>query len=738
TMADMNINAPAGQATAMAPPVRTDDQILPWVPIGKSNCYLDLEISQSNPIYKIAVVLLKHTNFFRAFTASSTIPSNTHPAVLGYAFVPPPSSDVLINFVNELGYPKLVRNLSNVVTNDMFQPWRALTTIINLCLTGKTSGFERPRAPMLQILWGRRHRFHPRPDSLLYLPNEEHVLGYLKFSAKGTKREVFGMPIPGSLIIANIQKASYYQEYLAKVAQHRQYLAGETGSYPDSPALKPTKPARKPKSTAPKAPPRPSVSTPVTSAQPAPTFAPAKPQEKKRKQTTETSDKPSKAKNSKYGFVGKKRTMKSVAESVAEDAPAKEPQVAAEDADIEKALEEILKSMYDMPRGSLPPVVIREPESGKYQPLPEVMGKGKAKLDCEEESKKVMPGADAGGQGEGQAGPDPGALGEGQTGPDAGTQDEGRARSNPKEQSKGQARPDPGYARADEQSMPSPVVHAGLDREHMDLDVADRNLLAHQEPYLLFSDKPSDADVDKVNAETKVESMVSVTIHQDMSSILLMTSPIIDLTSRPESPKVHQQFKATATETTTTTTTTLPPPPAQQQSTAEAMMMKRIGELKHIMDNLIEENKGLEERLDSHGSCLYTLEQLDIPHQVNKDVSEVVTKAVDWAMQAPLRNHFRDLPKADMKESLHQRMWETESYKSHESRMQLYEALEKSMNRDHSQELAQDLAKARKKKKKSRESPNTPSGSPPHNPPPPPLPAGPSKALGAPGASGSF
>nr|GEW55996.1 Gag-Pol polyprotein [Tanacetum cinerariifolium] len=42
------------------------------------------------------------------------------------AFVPPPSSDALINFVNELGYPKLVRNLSNVVTNDMLQPWRAL------------------------------------------------------------------------------------------------------------------------------------------------------------------------------------------------------------------------------------------------------------------------------------------------------------------------------------------------------------------------------------------------------------------------------------------------------------------------------------------------------------------------------------------------------------------------------------------------------------------------------------
>nr|GEW53130.1 hypothetical protein [Tanacetum cinerariifolium] len=197
-------------------------------------------------------------------------------------------------------------------------------------------------------------------------------------------------------------------------------------------------------------------------------------------------------------------------------------------------------------------------------------------------------------------------------------------------------------------------------------------------------DKPLDADK---NAETKVKSMVNVPIQQDLSSISLMTSPIIDLTSRPESPKVHQQFKAITTDTTTTiTTTTLPPPQAQQQSTAEAMMMKRIGELEHIMANLIQVNKEMEERLDKHGARLYTLEQLDIPQQVSKA---------------------------------------------------LFETLEKSMNRDHSEELAQDLAEARKKKKKSRESPKSPPGSPPHQPPPPPLPPGPFGAWGAPKASRS-
>nr|GEZ03606.1 hypothetical protein [Tanacetum cinerariifolium] len=82
-------------------------------------------------------------------------------------------------------------------------------------------------------------------------------------------------------------------------------------------------------------------------------------------------------------------------------------------------------------------------------------------------------------------------------------------------------------------------------------------------------------------------------------------------------------------------------------------------------------------------------------------------------------------------------MWETKSYKSYEDHMQLFEALEKSMNRVHPAELAQDLAEARKKKKKNRESPKMPPGSPSHQPPPPSPPAGPSGPSGDPGAFGS-
>nr|GFD36970.1 hypothetical protein [Tanacetum cinerariifolium] len=130
----------------------------------------------------------------------------------------------------------------------------------------------------------------------------------------------------------------------------------------------------------------------------------------------------------------------------------------------------------------------------------------------------------------------------------------------------------PGNAEARVQSTSSPVVHAGSDREHIDIDVANVSLqpsteqlyegftamiypniqenlkLAVDEPEpasssgtlsslqhlsrdftfgdQFLSDKPSDADK---SAETEVESMVNVPIQQAMSSISLMTSPIIDL-----------------------------------------------------------------------------------------------------------------------------------------------------------------------------------------------------------------
>ncbi|GKF24011.1 hypothetical protein Tco_0076333, partial [Tanacetum coccineum] len=151
TMADANINAPEVSVAADSPPTRSDEQIFPrnkWVPVGKSNCFLDVERTQANPIFKIA---LDEQHFY---VTKATLRDALQLPQDNNNFTPPPNANTIISFVNELGYPNVVRTLSGVVTNDMYQPWRALATIINLYLTGKTLAFERPRALVVQILWG--------------------------------------------------------------------------------------------------------------------------------------------------------------------------------------------------------------------------------------------------------------------------------------------------------------------------------------------------------------------------------------------------------------------------------------------------------------------------------------------------------------------------------------------------------------------------------------------------------
>nr|GEX54315.1 hypothetical protein [Tanacetum cinerariifolium] len=146
-MADMNIptnDAPAKQAPAIAPPTITDDQILPsskWVPIGKSNCVLDLDEQWFNLHKDILIDSL-----------DITLTNDNNP------YVAPASSDTVIEYVNTLGYPSTLRNVSEMSVNALYQPWRSILSMINMCLTGKTTGYDRPRHPVLQILWGIIHR----------------------------------------------------------------------------------------------------------------------------------------------------------------------------------------------------------------------------------------------------------------------------------------------------------------------------------------------------------------------------------------------------------------------------------------------------------------------------------------------------------------------------------------------------------------------------------------------------
>ncbi|GJV32388.1 hypothetical protein Tco_1392788 [Tanacetum coccineum] len=552
-MTDVDVNAPAELAPAMAPPTRTDDQILPrirWVPVGKSNCYLDVDRSQSNPIYKIAVDLLKE-----------------------------------------------------------------LTTIINLCLTGKTLGFERPRALVLQILWGVINRAHiDYPERMweeftqsihTFIEDKKnlapHTQGKKKatlivipsFSAKGTKREVFGMPIPNDLITDDIRGEQYYNAYLEKVAKHQRYLAGEEVSDPDSPAPKP-KATKQSKPLAPKA------------ATKKPKPAPAKPLEKKRKLDTVTPEVPSPDKRSKPGKVAKKRTIKSslqlADEFVDEGVPENDPWLDDEEAATQRAIEESLKEVHDTRQGPLSPVVFREPDFGKFQPLPKVQGKGK--------EKKRTPATS-----------EPSGLVEssslyaelGLTDSKTDSDEEVSPEMNAGAQEEGQDGTNPGDA-AVSQTQSSHVVHAGPNLDHMDLGVAE----AASQPNPEQMDEEFTTTIyPSVQENLKLPTEGKVRLEEPASSAGTLSS----LQNLDKDLSFTNQFLAEKSQ------------PDEPQKT-----------------NKETENQDLSGMMREQTMEYMRTQEID--NKINEMVKEAVTTSVQYAMRAPLYARFKDLPTSDMKEIL--------------------------------------------------------------------------------------
>ncbi|GJX32811.1 monodehydroascorbate reductase [Tanacetum coccineum] len=661
-------------------------------------------------------------------------------------FVAPPSSDTVLEYVNTLGYPSTLRNVSAMSVNALYQPWRAILSMINMCLIGKTAGYDRPRHPVLQILWGiihssnidyaeriweefvqsiqtfltdrknlakasrgkkktahllipsvrftkliihhlkTKHDIHPRTGSALYYSHEKNVLNTLRYIGKDG-REIFGMPIPDTLLTETIKRAPYYNGYLEHVIEYQRYLDEEHDKADDKT-------------------PKPTLSQP---SKPTPRPTPTEPSQKDQDKIV------------KYD----------------EGVSVEEPAYNEEEANLKLALELSLKEQGERTHGLARPVVLREPDSERIQPLPDIQGNRKEKVVDKQathdlltlqtlkkksltdqfifQRRTPMP-TKASRHDESPSLDAELALTDSET-----ESDNEVPKINTGDQDEGQAGPN-----TESQPQSSHVVSDGLNLEHMDLEatnastqqkseqmdeeftttaypdiheslklsIEDRVILEEPasssgtlsslqnlEKDLIFTDqffveKPQEEEPGKTNAEAEVQSMVSVPIHQDTSSVPPITNPVLNLT-KSQSDSLLPTSTSTISTITTTTTTLPPPPPQPQQSTADPILVKRI---------------------------------------------------------APLRARFKDLPTVDMKEILQQRMFEDNSYKDHDVHNDLYEALQKSLELDYSNQRLADQEEARKKGRKRCDVPRNPFGSPPSQPPPPPPPAG---ASGAPSTSGA-
>ncbi|GJR36933.1 hypothetical protein Tco_1212617 [Tanacetum coccineum] len=329
----------------------------------------------------------------------------------------PPTGDTVIDFVNQLGYPEPVEFVSNIRVNYIYQPWRAILTLINQCLTGKTSGGDKPRHLVLQMLWGivtqinvdhaellkdpkkkavpllipygrftkmiiyylgSTRDVHKRPDSPCHLPGDDFLLGNLKFISKDETDEVFEMAIPKQLITQAIQQSSYYPKYLEMVAKNTKKTPQDSASKQPEPATK-RAPPKKPTTTTPVKP-----TKPPSSKQPkSPTKKPSKrklPQKvRKGKPSFQLVDEDDEAQQEPVPQGEGDDPALELAKKMSLDAHQEKGEGEGADADIERAIKLSLDPSF-LPQGQAPVggVAIRDPVSETTPKLPEVVGKGKA------------------------------------------------------------------------------------------------------------------------------------------------------------------------------------------------------------------------------------------------------------------------------------------------------------------------------------------------------------------------
>nr|GEY31646.1 hypothetical protein [Tanacetum cinerariifolium] len=148
-----------------------DEALVPTadrVKISTTNMRIDPTLTQKEEPYQVILDIIKNSSCYNAFLITADVPKiymqqfwftvkkilRICPRVPDEEFVKPSSEESLLTFLIKLGYKGHLNQLSSMFVDHMHQPWRTLATIINKCLSWKTSSNGRLRQSGVGILWG--------------------------------------------------------------------------------------------------------------------------------------------------------------------------------------------------------------------------------------------------------------------------------------------------------------------------------------------------------------------------------------------------------------------------------------------------------------------------------------------------------------------------------------------------------------------------------------------------------
>ncbi|GJU95179.1 hypothetical protein Tco_1319935 [Tanacetum coccineum] len=234
---------------------------------------IDPKKTQKEPTYQVVLDVLALTTCYLAFLITAEVPkiymhqfwftvNKKDSSLPGQEFDEPPSEDEVVSFIRKLGHKGDIKTVSDMVVDHLHQPWRTFASIINKCLTRKTTCLDKMRFARAQILWGMfykknvdfvellwedftfqiENRDHKKQDKMFYprftkaiihhfiskdksismrniinihTAQDDNVLGSMRFVSKFEEHQVYGELLPKRMTNQKIRDSTAYKTYLA-------------------------------------------------------------------------------------------------------------------------------------------------------------------------------------------------------------------------------------------------------------------------------------------------------------------------------------------------------------------------------------------------------------------------------------------------------------------------------------------------------------------------------------------
>ncbi|GJX27699.1 hypothetical protein Tco_0235778 [Tanacetum coccineum] len=224
------------------------------IKIGKSNLRLSLDLNSKDATLQLVYDVLKLTPFYKAFQITADVPeiymqefwatATVHhhsicfkmnnkkhivnleyfremlqicPKLPNQQFEELPFEEAILTFLRDIGHSGEIKMITDVNVNKLHQPWRSFATVINKCLTGKSTGYDSLRLSQAQILWGM---YHKKNIDYAYLLWEDFIYQVENKNVKKSNEmhedtQLYGAILPNELTNEDIRNSKSYKEYYA-------------------------------------------------------------------------------------------------------------------------------------------------------------------------------------------------------------------------------------------------------------------------------------------------------------------------------------------------------------------------------------------------------------------------------------------------------------------------------------------------------------------------------------------